>query len=347
MAGERQHFLPRFLLKGFASRSEGDNSFVWVFRKDSPPFEANITKVGVSNRFYNLRDNNELDKLITDTEYKFVNCVDGLRLLVSDSEVKNAEIPEFITHMLLRTKYFRDSINKSTRFAFEALLTAMKRPDIIEKVILKDIKSNPDEFLKKVLPDMKGHNLSTKQKGQLLMTILKMTPDILHQNFPQLLEFIDTVREYIRTNFQRLATEAHVKAMMKSINPQLRIDFARRLNWFIIVRQAGSFVLGDVGVVSIIGAEGRLKSLPDVSDDVQQMWLPIGDTHLLIGAKELPVYLNNEEINIGTASLSNDFMISSRNSEYEKLLAETLGTRPGLITDNELENLVKEVLESI
>jgi hypothetical protein len=41
MAGVRQHILPRFLLKGFASRLDALEVFTWVFRKGGNIFEAN------------------------------------------------------------------------------------------------------------------------------------------------------------------------------------------------------------------------------------------------------------------------------------------------------------------
>jgi hypothetical protein len=52
MAGDRQHILPRFLLKGFASRIEGEKIYTWVYPRNSPPVEANIRKVGVEKHFY-------------------------------------------------------------------------------------------------------------------------------------------------------------------------------------------------------------------------------------------------------------------------------------------------------
>jgi hypothetical protein len=51
MSGERQHFLPRFLLRGFDSRTDGREMYTWVFRREREPFEPNIINVGVSKEF--------------------------------------------------------------------------------------------------------------------------------------------------------------------------------------------------------------------------------------------------------------------------------------------------------
>jgi Protein of unknown function (DUF4238) len=52
MAGERQHFLPRFLLKGFASRQSRQQFYTWVFQKGKEAFETNILNVGLAKNFY-------------------------------------------------------------------------------------------------------------------------------------------------------------------------------------------------------------------------------------------------------------------------------------------------------
>jgi hypothetical protein len=53
MAGSKHHILPRFLLKGFASRiipraEKQDDVFVWVYRKEGKTFEAKTTRADFS-----------------------------------------------------------------------------------------------------------------------------------------------------------------------------------------------------------------------------------------------------------------------------------------------------------
>ncbi len=98
--------------------------------------------------------------------------------------------------------------------------------------------------------------------------------------------------------------------------------------------------MGDVGVVWKVGPDGRLKPMPDVDDDVRLVWLPISESHLLLGTKtnEMP-HLEIDAINNGTACLSHEFFISSRNSDREKSLAMVLGTQAGLLSENELKEI--------
>lgn len=52
MAGIRHHILPKFLLKGFASKVDGQEVFTWVYRKEGKVFEANTLNVSVEKHFY-------------------------------------------------------------------------------------------------------------------------------------------------------------------------------------------------------------------------------------------------------------------------------------------------------
>ena len=52
MTGTRQHFLPRVLLKGFASRMVKDQTYSLVFQNNKEPYEANITRIAVEKEFY-------------------------------------------------------------------------------------------------------------------------------------------------------------------------------------------------------------------------------------------------------------------------------------------------------
>jgi Protein of unknown function (DUF4238) len=347
MAGDRQHFLPRFLLKGFASRRKGKDAYTWVFPHDSLPFETNIMNIGVSKKFYNLaEDNHQLDDMITDIENTFANFIDDLRSRTSDTELLNPEIPGLVTHMMLRTKYLRDSFYSSANYLFDALLLAIKQPEFFEKAILNRLKTHPEEFWN----NMPGTQyLTTTQKAVFMNHVVNLTPALLRTQQPQIAMMADSIKQHISANLERLAKDSHVKSLTKNLLPEARVNFARGLDWFLVIRGKGALILGDVGVVSKIEPKGRLKPLPDVSDEVRQIWLPISDTHLVTGLKTKSEMgeLNIEVINRGTSSLSHDFFISSKNSQYESRFAECLGTESGIISDEELEKIVQEVLESL
>jgi hypothetical protein len=85
--------------------------------------------------------------------------------------------------------------------------------------------------------------------------------------------------------------------------------------------------------------------LPDITDDIVRTWLPISDTHLIIGVKGSAVVSEElENINLETAALSSDFFVSRTNTDREKTYASVLGTQSRLFSDEQLQGTVSEVL---
>jgi hypothetical protein len=109
MAGVRQHILPRFLLKGFASKMDGQEAFTWVCRKGGNVFEANIKNVAVEKHFYTGPGEINVDDEITEIERGFALLLDEFRQEDHGFEVTNPGLPEFVVHLSSRTKHLRDS----------------------------------------------------------------------------------------------------------------------------------------------------------------------------------------------------------------------------------------------
>lgn len=64
----RQHYLPRFLLRGFSSRENKGNQYVWVHTGSRRSYETNIENVGVEAGFYDLDGDCSVDGYITKSE---------------------------------------------------------------------------------------------------------------------------------------------------------------------------------------------------------------------------------------------------------------------------------------
>jgi len=80
MAGIRHHILARFLLKGFASKVSGDQTFTWVYRKEGKVFESNIINVAVERYFYGKEGELSVDDEITEIEKTFAPLLSSLRI---------------------------------------------------------------------------------------------------------------------------------------------------------------------------------------------------------------------------------------------------------------------------
>src|SRR5262249_26180234 len=105
-ATKRQHFLPRLLQAGFASRSTGQQAYVWSFRREADPIDTNIVNVGTDRSFHGR---GELEDKISGDEREYAKLIAELREggFPTGSETLAAEL---VTHLLVRTKNFRDGL---------------------------------------------------------------------------------------------------------------------------------------------------------------------------------------------------------------------------------------------
>ena len=121
MAGTIQHILPKFLLKGFASRIQKKEVLTWVYRKDKPPFETNIKNIGAERNFYGKEGKLSVDPEITDFEGKYAPLLDELRAIRKNQEIYDPRIANFITHLAIRTKHIREFFRESSEFIIERM----------------------------------------------------------------------------------------------------------------------------------------------------------------------------------------------------------------------------------
>jgi hypothetical protein len=209
-------------------------------------------------------------------------------------------------------------------------------------MVLNSIKSRPDKFAKSLF---KGHHLSRRERLRRLDTIMEIAPTLIATQIPMFRVLISGLKQQLPKKIPQALKEGHIKAMTRNPLPQARVDFARALKWFLLVRQNGHFILGDVGVANKVGPNGELKSLPDITDDIVRTWLPISDTHLIVGVKGSAVIGEEvENINLETAALSSDFFVSRTTTDREKSYAVVLGTQSRLFSDEQLQETVSEVL---
>ena len=136
------HFIPQFLLKGFASRVEGDETYVYVFREGARGYEANTKKVGTQRNFYG---DPLIERPLAEWEGQFGILVRRLR----DGDCNTNDKPlidRFVAQTLVRTRCFRDSVHTigSTVMerSFREFLTPERTPLLLRKLENDILSSN-------------------------------------------------------------------------------------------------------------------------------------------------------------------------------------------------------------
>jgi len=107
----RQHILPRFLLKGFASRFQRGEIFTWIYRRGGKIVETNIKKVGVEKYFYGKEGELSADAKITDLEQEYARLLDELRMREGQAEARWQDKKVSVFGILWRIRILRSEIS--------------------------------------------------------------------------------------------------------------------------------------------------------------------------------------------------------------------------------------------
>jgi hypothetical protein len=343
MAGDRQHILPRFLLKGFGSRIEGKEIYTYVYRKGEQPFETNIKNAAVGRNFYEIKGKISVDEDITKFEGEYAPLLDELRSIPEKKEISDPRIANLITHIVARTKYIRDSFRESSEFFFLKIYEYFLDFDNIKLAIL----TNP-EFMRNYIDEKLNKSLTPQvEKDTLRLLIPLIFPAFLDT---QKAEMRQIVLEHIKI-MKRVAPkgtkEGHIKGLSQSLTPEPRVNSYRILHWFLIDSEL-PLILGDIGCLFEFTIGRRFRSIDFGEDKINNVFLPIANKKLLIGTSLSTIpHVDINLINGEIAKCTREFFISSKRSDELLSLIPLIGSKSELISKEELKQIANEIVKNI
>jgi hypothetical protein len=325
MAGKNQHYIPQFLQRGFScqaaqgfalsSKEDKRKARVWTFERENANKRL-VCKAGMDPYFYGP-ENSSVDTTITDAENLYGKLVNNLRRHRKDTAVEEESIPELLAHMFVRSKNMRQTLVDLGEVALDTLSKTLPNIEDMAEFLIKYLQENVDN-----LPDAQREIIrdSIQNNPDSIRHLIK-DKKIMEEIVPELYDNIS----HARKNINEMAKNAHLDSLSESIEPQNRVRMFEGLHWFIMVKRAGSFILGDALVICQ-KATGEYGSILLADEDFQHVFLPISSQHLLIGTKE-PTALDPdpEDINQASARMSNEFFIASQNTKQEILYQKKLG----------------------
>lgn len=342
MAGARQHTLPRFLLKGFASRLKGEEVFTWVYRKGAIPFEANILKVGVEKHFYGKEGEISVDDEITRLEGDYAQLLSELRGLDNRSAVSDPRVAEFVAHLTARTKHLRDSFRESIEYLLDEMHSYLSNFNNLKKLLLSD----PDLLREELEKALDQYPVTEQQKAIARKRAPQMLPAFLNTQKDDLGGLVETYMAAIREVMPRAMKEGHIKSLAKNLIPPTRAGDYGRMRWF-VRRTERPIILGDCGCLFETGGARRFTPLDDKDDDLVNIYLPISSDRVLIGTRYSTAQpMNVKVINKAIAKCSREFFVCSESSADKASLQLSLGAWAALFTDEQREQLIRETLRA-
>lgn len=344
MAGDRQHILPRFLLKGFASRIEGKEIYTNVYRKGEKPFETNIINVGVEKWFYRGEEKLTVDEDITDFEGEHASLLDELREHEGQVEISDPRIANLITHLVVRTKHIRDSFRESSEFLIEKIFEYLSDFENLKKVIL----NNPKIINKNIEDELKDFPLPSTYKEIFKIKLIDMYPSILDTQKVEMQQLCQSYFEMVRRVAPKAIREGHIKGLSGSLTPEKRLEDYNRLHYF-VCRSDEPIILGDMGCIfdTISKGKRQFKSIDLKDDKIINLFLPISDSHILIGSPHSGMpQINVKILKTKIAECSREFFICSQKSHDIAYLIPLLGSKTGIISKEEVQQIAEEIIST-
>ncbi len=344
MSGNKQHILPKFLLKGFASRIEGEKIYTWVYPRHQNPAEANIKKIGVEKYFYGKESESCIDDDITKFEGEYAPLLDELRAISGQNEIYDNRIAYLITHLVTRTKHLRDSYRESIEFLIEKMTEYFSDFNNLKEAILSSILKNPEMMINPIEEGFRNHP-ELKPFEKILRPLI---PGLFLKFFEaQKTEnqlFVKHFFENLEMELPRFMKEGHIKALGQGLTPEPRLEDYKELKWYLYNTNA-SLILGDIACLSEVNGPIRYKSITFNDDEVKNVFLPISNTKILIGTSlDTIPQVDVDNINEAIVKCSREFFIFSKYCPNKTTLDPLIGQESEIISKGEIKQAVTEII---
>lgn len=338
----RHHYVSKFLLKRFASRIDKDRDtyWVWQFSRNHKPIEITVTDAGVSTRFYGA-DNSNIEDPLSHLENQFA---------ISLRSIDSGESPDTYSENLRKLCWLQAIRTRSMRSQFS---------DSLKRFLLKFEESShhPEAIL-----GLKKHYFHNYR--EMMWDVVK-DYSFVRRNIFRVLFYIPSVRRIfldklisqldsgafhviLRAMINRMESEhivekASVSGQRRGLKALLDSDeipdaFSPTY-WQLLKGSLGSVILGD-GCVICLGDDRGIGSVLRYGSDWYEIYLPISSDKILVGSKrdEAPS-LSIRDVNVASASLSSEFIWAVTNDENVGELANIIGTREPIVSEDELSDL--------
>jgi hypothetical protein len=354
MAGKRQHILPRFLQRGFASNivskpNGRETVFTWYYLKGLEPCEITTENVGLEKHFYGKAGELSVDNDITDLEDMFAPVIRELRAKHGGYQISDSILADFVGHLSIRTKHVRDSFIDVAEIFTDTLFRFLANHQNFRWWMLEYHKRHPEVMRKMLDEQFKKMGVPRFQRRLALESLtsekrLEFISAVIDRDQSEYESTFMTLRSELLQKIPSLTKDGHIKALAKSLIAAPRAEDYRALNWF-VCNSPEPLILGDVGCLFEVAGPKQYMTITGKDDELKAVYLPISCDRLVVGtASPTAPPINFDEINRALAEHSRDYFICREDSQKGRELQKLLGTKAPVLTDDEIKEIFIDVL---
>ena len=326
MAGKRQHYVPRFLQRGFLAELDGERT--WLHRAGRAARLVGIKDVGTEDWFYSRKGGAgelTLDDVITAFEQDFGKDVSILRTMPPGTSIEPGLAARITVHLVMRTAHLRQTIEHGidgitneieSLFTDPMRLGAMMGIDspMLASAVTDAIRSTAQDFVPTGFPASLSERLLSffvRERGGELAAQAAATLTLM---FPSL--------------FKDLASrvrDSHNAVVAKPLDDHGWVKALTSFYWTI---EAGvDLILPDA--VALARETGHLlvPLLFTTAADAELILLPVAHNRVLVGRRNTATNVDLTTYNAQAAASCQGFFVAASEFDVEGLSA-TIGSGP-------------------
>jgi hypothetical protein len=327
MAGKRQHYIPKFLQRGFLAENSNDSERTWLYRRGAPAKLVGIRDVGVGEHFYSSASTDglpTLDDQITAIEGSIYATLEDIKAGDVNSAVESSIAALLLTHLVIRTAHVRSTFTRGAMMVLDHVADYVGSTDGMREELGIDESSGGrlSAAIEQVLSTLPTGALSLPPdfaERALTFFVRERFEELYEQTKPQLTQAISMCMEGV----SKAIDDAHRRALLDA-------DFREReralsaFSWR--TKGVSEAVLPDcIAVAREFGGTYVPLLLSDL-DAVDCVVLPLSHDLLLVGSKGRDGEVSAATANEACAACSDNFFIS-KSSDHGEYLSSLIGQR--------------------
>jgi len=343
VSGVRQHFIPRFLQKGFRTPGNGKIVRCWVYEQNKPPRSANIQDVGLERHFYAIDGEPDLDDKITDEERDvYVPLIDSLRA-GNLSEAVVETIPALLAHLEIRSRHVRQNMQSMVDECATGILGYLSDPATLRALTRDHFRPGSPVFDSALAEQ----DVSPQQ----LQVLLTMDESLLDQIIEPLVSIfaaqMPALLMRIKSSVPDMIKASHVRMLNESVSPAARALRFSALHYSVQRFESGDMPLGDSVVLFHVRGERSFKPFMDKDDELVHVILPLSSDLYLLGETDISQTPLSQNLPLEIARCSMKYFICSHQSDRAVDFQAQIGRNASWLSAREMSVLLGEVLSGL
>ncbi|MBD8804793.1 DUF4238 domain-containing protein [Pseudomonas syringae] len=342
MSGISQHFIPKFLQKGFRGPGNGKIVRCWVYERNGKVRSSNIAKNAAERHFYAEVTETELDDKITDREgMVYSPVIDELR--AGRVEGVAHLLPELLAHFEIRSRHFRVNMHSAADHIVECLFRELSDPTVLGTLLAKHFKPGSPV----VEDELSKAGITYDQFRKILILNGQTVEQALKPVIDNLVTVIPILAAGLRQGMPDVVKKSHVRVLNESLSPARRLARFQHLHYAVQPFKPGNLPLGDSIVLFHVKGDRQYKPYLDKEDELVDVILPLTSGQYLIGRAEEDSAMIQSDLPEQIAGCSLESFIASTDDERLRELQPVLGANAGWLTPIEMQSVLDDLMTTL